>query len=118
MPRKTCKLRLSRNSIKFDVVARFCETIPTEKSVLSSKIHRINFFISDRNYDFVIFLEIEIFSGLTIFHHFFPCSVNSPNLSLYIILDVVAHLVSTFNLFAQFLLLELFSFIFIIREFE
>ena len=38
MPRKTCQLRLSRNSTKFDVVARFCETIPTVKSILSSEI--------------------------------------------------------------------------------
>ena len=38
LPRKTCKFRLSRNSTKFDVVARFCETIPTVKSVLSSEI--------------------------------------------------------------------------------
>ena len=35
---------------------------------------------------------------------FFPCSINSPNLALYIIFDVVAPLVSTFNLSAQFLL--------------
>ena len=38
LPRKTCKLRLSQNSTKFDVVARFCETIPTVKSVSSSEI--------------------------------------------------------------------------------
>ena len=38
LPRKNCKFRLSRNSTKFDVVARFCEMIPTVKSVLSSKI--------------------------------------------------------------------------------
>ena len=33
MPRKTCQLRLSRNSTKFYVLARFRETIPTVKSV-------------------------------------------------------------------------------------
>ena len=33
---KNVKFRLSRNSTKFDVVARFHETIPTVKSVLSS----------------------------------------------------------------------------------
>ena len=43
MPRKTCKFRLSRNSMKFDVLAIFCETIPTMKSISSSKIQRINF---------------------------------------------------------------------------
>ena len=35
---KTCKFILSRNSTKFDVVAKFRETIPTVKSVSSSKI--------------------------------------------------------------------------------
>ena len=38
LPRKTCKFRLSRNSTKFDVVARFREMIPTVKFVSSSKI--------------------------------------------------------------------------------
>ena len=38
MPRKTCKFRLSRNSTKFYVLARFREKIPTVKSVLSSEI--------------------------------------------------------------------------------
>ena len=35
---KNVKFRLSRNSTKFDAVARFCETIPMVKSILSSKI--------------------------------------------------------------------------------
>ena len=38
LPRKMCKFRLSQNSTKFDVVARFRKTIPTVKSVSSSKI--------------------------------------------------------------------------------
>ena len=38
LPRKTCKFRLSRNLTKFDVVARFRETIPTVKSVSSFEI--------------------------------------------------------------------------------
>ena len=38
LPRKMCKIRLSRNSTKFDVVARFCKTIPMVKSVSSSGI--------------------------------------------------------------------------------
>ena len=38
LPRKTCKFRLSRNSTKFDVVARFHETISTVKFVSSSEI--------------------------------------------------------------------------------
>ena len=38
LPRKTCKFLLSQNSMKFDVVARFREKIPTVKSVLSSEI--------------------------------------------------------------------------------
>ena len=42
MSRKTCQLRLSRNSTKFDVLAIFCETIPTVKSVSSFEIQRIN----------------------------------------------------------------------------
>ena len=37
-PQKTCKFRLSRNSMKFNVVARFCEKIPAVKSVSSSEI--------------------------------------------------------------------------------
>ena len=35
---KNVNFRLSQNSTKFDVVARFRETIPTVKSVSSSKI--------------------------------------------------------------------------------
>ena len=42
MPRKTCKFRLSRNSMKFYVLARFRKTIPMEKSVSSSEILRMN----------------------------------------------------------------------------
>ena len=38
LPRKMCKFLLSRNSTKFDVVARFRETIPTVKFVSSSEI--------------------------------------------------------------------------------
>ena len=38
--RKTCKFRLSWNSTKFDVVARFRKTIPTVKSVSSSEIYK------------------------------------------------------------------------------
>ena len=38
LPQKTCKFILSRNLMKFNVVARFCETIPTVKSVLSFEI--------------------------------------------------------------------------------
>ena len=38
LPRKTCKFQSSWNSTKFDAVARFRETIPTVKSVLSFKI--------------------------------------------------------------------------------
>ena len=38
LPRKTCKFRLSRNLTKFDVVARFRETIPTVKFVSSFEI--------------------------------------------------------------------------------
>ena len=37
-PRKTCKFRLSWNSTKIDVVARFRKKIPTVKSVSSSEI--------------------------------------------------------------------------------
>ena len=38
LPRKMCKFQMSQNSTKFDVAARFRETIPTMKSVLSSEI--------------------------------------------------------------------------------
>ena len=44
---KNVKFRLSRNSTKFDVVARFRETIPTVKSVSSSKIYKISGFLSE-----------------------------------------------------------------------
>ena len=40
LSRKACKFRLSRNSMKFDVIARFRETIPTMKSVSSSEIQK------------------------------------------------------------------------------
>ena len=43
MPRKTCQLRLSWNLTKFNMLARFHETIPTVKSVSSSEIQGINF---------------------------------------------------------------------------
>ena len=38
LPRKTCKFRMSRNSTKYDVTARFHETIPMVKFVSSSEI--------------------------------------------------------------------------------
>ena len=44
-PRKTCKFRLSRNSTKIDVVARFRETIPTVKSIFSSEIEKNSGFL-------------------------------------------------------------------------
>ena len=37
-PSRALSLRLSRNSTKFNVVTRFCETIPTLQSVSSSEI--------------------------------------------------------------------------------
>ena len=40
LPRKTCKFRLSHNSTKFDVVARFHETIQMVKSILLSEIYK------------------------------------------------------------------------------
>ena len=50
MPRKTCKFRLSQNSTKFYVLARFHETILTVKSILSSEIQRINYgFLTEIN---------------------------------------------------------------------
>ena len=63
MPRKTCQFRLSRNSTKFDVLARFRETIQTVKSVCHPRSRKISGF--DRNYDFALFPEIGIFSSLT-----------------------------------------------------
>ena len=38
MPRKTCRFRLSRKIMKFYVLIKFRETIPTVQSVLSSEI--------------------------------------------------------------------------------
>ena len=40
LPQKTCKFCLSRNSTKFDVVARFRETIPMMKSISSFEIQK------------------------------------------------------------------------------
>ena len=61
---KNVKFRLSRNSTKFNVVARFRETIPTVKSVLSSEIKK---FLTDfdRNYHFTILSKIRIFRSFT-----------------------------------------------------
>ena len=63
-PRKTCKFRLSRNSTKIDVVARFRERIPTVKSFHHPRSRKIlNFY---RNYDFALFEKNWIFSGFYI----------------------------------------------------
>ena len=51
---KNVKFRMSRNSTKLDVVARFHDTIPTVKSVSSSEIYK-NFLEFDQNYHFIIF---------------------------------------------------------------
>ena len=57
---KNVKFRLSRNSMKFDVVARFREMILTVKPVSSSEIKK---FISDfdQNYHFTLLSKIRIF---------------------------------------------------------
>ena len=62
---KNVKFRLYRNSTKFDVISRFCETILTVKPVLSSEIKK---FISDfdRNYYFTIFFKNSNFPGFHI----------------------------------------------------
>ena len=44
---KNVKFQLSRNSTKFDVVARFRETIPTVKSVSSSEIYKNSIFLTE-----------------------------------------------------------------------
>ena len=67
---KNVKFRLSRNLTKFDVVARFRETIQTMKSVSSSEIKKIMDF--NQNYCFTLFQKIWIFRGST----FFPPSKN------------------------------------------
>ena len=61
VPRKTCKFRLSQNLTKFDVIARFCETIPTVKSVSSSEIKKIFKFLPKLR--FCHFLENWNFLG-------------------------------------------------------
>ena len=60
---KNVKSRPPHNPTKFDVVAKFRETISTEKSVLSFEIYKKFYFY--RNYDFALFEKIGIFSGLT-----------------------------------------------------
>ena len=58
MPRKTCKFRLSRNSTKFYVLARFRETIPTVKSVFVIRDLENKFRIFNRNYNFITEITI------------------------------------------------------------
>ena len=55
---KSVKFQLSRNPTKFERVARFCETIPTVKSVSSSEIYKISRFylvLFRQNYRFALF---------------------------------------------------------------
>ena len=59
-PRKTCKFRLSRNSTKIDVIARFRETIQAMKSISSSEIYKnfgflpkLRFYHFSRKLDFI-----------------------------------------------------------------
>ena len=61
---KNVKFRLSRNSTKFDVIARFRETIPTMKPVSSSEIKKFNSDF-DRNYHFTLLSKIRIFRDFT-----------------------------------------------------
>ena len=71
---KNVKFRLSPNSTKFDVVARFRETILTVKPVSSSEIKK---FISDfdRNYHFTLLSKIRIFRGFTYKLVIFFCQI-------------------------------------------
>ena len=59
---KNVKFRLSRNSTKFDMVARFRETNPTVKSICHPRSRKILDFY--RKYHFAIFKKIGIFLGL------------------------------------------------------
>ena len=100
MPRKMCQLRLSRNSTKFYVLARFRETIPTVKSVLSSDIQRINFgflteiTILEPKLRFCHFSRNWNFSGLTIKVGFLLYLLLSSLLLYFSILTVALFLVS------------------------
>ena len=60
---KNVKSRLPRNPTKFDVVAKFHETVQRRSPFCHSKSRKISDFY--RNYDFTIFEKIGIFSGLT-----------------------------------------------------
>ena len=64
LPRKTCKFLMSRNSTKFDVVARFHETIPMVNPFHHPRSRKILDF--DRNYNFVIFQKIRFSRGFTV----------------------------------------------------
>ena len=70
---KYVKFLLSRNSIKFDVVARFHETIITVKPVWSSEIKK---FISDfdRNYHFTLLSKTRIFRDFIGYQDFNICA--------------------------------------------
>ena len=52
---KNVKFRLSRNSTKFDWIARFCETNSTMKSVFHPRSRKITFVFSAANYCFALF---------------------------------------------------------------
>ena len=60
---KNVKFRLSQNSTKFDMVARFRETIPTVKPFRHPRSRKFLGF--SRNYRFTLFQKIRIFPGLT-----------------------------------------------------
>ena len=60
---KNVKSRPPQNSTKFDVVAKFRETISTESPFSHLRFRKIPDFY--RNYDFALFKKIDIFSGLT-----------------------------------------------------
>ena len=61
---KNVKFRMSRNSTKFDVVAKFREVIPTVKSVFIIRDLE-KFRVFTEMTIFAIFQKIGIFSGLT-----------------------------------------------------
>ena len=70
MPQKMCKFQLSRNSTKFDVLARFHETILTVKSISSSEIQRINFGFLTKITILPFFQKLEYLGSYTHKGHF------------------------------------------------
>ena len=74
---------------EFDVVARFLETIPTVKSVLSSEIYRINFGFLTEITILPFFQKLEISRVLHIYSFIYSYM---PIIRVHVLIPVLCHL--------------------------